>query len=90
VVPRAGARADLQGADLHGISLRGAYLLGANLRAADLSRTDLLGADLRGADVHGADLRTSLFLTQPQLDAAVGDGATSVPEWLTRPRHWSS
>jgi uncharacterized protein YjbI with pentapeptide repeats len=81
--------AKLQGADLHGISLRGAYLLGSDLRAADLSRTDLLGADLRGADLRGAHLRTSLFLTQPQLDAAAGDDATTVPAWLTRPRHWS-
>jgi hypothetical protein len=81
--------ATLRGADLRGISLRGAYLLGADLRAADLSRTDLLGADLRGADLRGARLRTSLFLTQPQLDAAVGDGGTSVPAWLTNPRHWS-
>ncbi|MDT7574205.1 MAG: hypothetical protein QOH17_538 [Pseudonocardiales bacterium] len=81
--------ATLRGADLRGISLRGAYLIGADLRAADLSRTDLLGADLRGADLRGARLRTSLFLTQPQLDAATGNSGTSVPAWLTHPRHWS-
>lgn len=81
--------ANMQRADLHGISLRGAYLLGTDLRAANLSRTDLLGADLRGADLRGANLLTSLFLTQPQLDAAVGDNATTIPAWLTRPRHWS-
>lgn len=81
--------AKLQGADLHGISLRGAYLLGADLRAADLSRTDLLGADLRGADLRGARLLNSLFLTQPQLDAAIGDGGTSVPARLAHPKHWS-
>jgi uncharacterized protein YjbI with pentapeptide repeats len=82
--------AKLRGADLHGISLRGAYLLGADLRAADLSRTDLLGADLRGADVRGARLLHSLFLTQPQLEAAVGDAGTSIPPGLTRPKHWSN
>ncbi|MDP9117321.1 MAG: pentapeptide repeat-containing protein [Actinomycetota bacterium] len=81
--------AELHGADLHGISLRGAYLLGTDLRDANLSRTDLLGADLRGADLRGAHLLTSLFLTQPQLDAAVGDSGTTVPAWLTRPKHWS-
>lgn len=82
--------ATLRGADLHGISLRGAYLLGADLRGADLSRTDLLGADLRGADLRAARLADSLFLTQPQLDAARGDTATSLPRWLARPGHWSS
>lgn len=82
--------AKLQGADLHGISLRGAYLLGADLRAADLTKTDLLGADLRGADLRGAQMGESLFLTQPQVDAAGGDSNTSLPKWLSRPRHWPS
>lgn len=82
--------AKLRGADLHGISLRGAYLLGADLRAADLSMTDLLGADLRGADLRGARMSDSLFLTQPQLSAAAGDGGTTLPAWLNRPGHWPS
>ena len=81
-----GAR--LRGADLHGISLRGAYLIGADLRRADLSSTDLLGADLRGADLRGARLARSLFLTQPQVVAARGDGDTTLPAWLSRPGHW--
>ena len=82
--------AGLRGADLHGASLRGAYLIGADLRGADLRRTDLLGADLRGADLRGARLDSSLFLTQPQLDAAGGDASTTVPTALARPRHWPS
>ena len=83
-----GAR--LQGADLHGASLRGAYLLGADLRRANLRKTDLLGADLRGADLREARLEESLFLTQPQLDAASGDASTTLPPSLARPRHWSN
>lgn len=82
--------AKLQGVDLHGISLRWAHLLGADLRDADLTKTDLLGADLRGADLRGALMDGSLFLTQPQVDAAGGDLDTSLPRWLTRPEHWSS
>jgi hypothetical protein len=78
----------LRGADLRCASLRGALLLGANLRGADLYRADLLGADLRGADVRGTDLSTCLFLTQPQVGAARGDAATTVPAVLRRPRHW--
>ncbi|NHC16440.1 pentapeptide repeat-containing protein [Motilibacter deserti] len=81
-----GAR--LRGADLRGASLRGAYLLGADLRNADLRFADLLGADLRAADVRGARLDQSLFLTQPQVDAARGDAATILPAVLRRPAHW--
>ncbi len=81
--------ADLAGADLRGGSLRGACLIAADLRGADLDRADLLGADLRGADVCGTLLAGSLFLTQPQVDAASGDGATTLPSVLVRPRHWA-
>jgi hypothetical protein len=79
---------DLRKAALRGASLRGAYLIGADLRGADLTATDLLGADLRAADVRGADLGTALFLTQPQVTAAVGDMSTCLPAGLARPPHW--
>ena len=82
--------ATLRGSDLRGTSLRGAVLLGADLREADLRQADLLGADLRGADVSGARLDETLFLTQPQVQAARGDDATRVPGVLTRPAHWTS
>ncbi|WP_369135244.1 pentapeptide repeat-containing protein [Modestobacter sp. I12A-02662] len=81
-----GAR--LRGASLRGASLRGAYLMGADLRDADLRQADLLGTDLRGADLRGADLDGALFLTQPQLEAARGDAATRLPDWLRRPARW--
>ena len=85
--------ADLTGvspahADLAGANLRGARLLGADLSRADLSLADLTGADLRAASLRGADLAQSLFLTQSQLDAAVGDTSTTLPPSLTRPAHW--
>lgn len=80
--------ARLRGADLRGASLRGAYLIGADLRGADLRQADLLGADLRAADVRAADLSSSIFLTQPQVEAATGDAATMIPTVLTRPAHW--
>ncbi|WP_101783463.1 pentapeptide repeat-containing protein [Nonomuraea indica] len=81
-----GAR--LRKADLRGADLRGAYLIGADLTGADLRDADLIGADLRGADLSGADLTGSVFLTQPQLDSAKGDGATRLPPSFTRPGHW--
>jgi hypothetical protein len=80
--------ADLRRAQLRDADLRGAYLIGADLRGVDLGSADLLGADLRAADLRGTDLRNCLFLTPPQLEAARGDPATSIPATLGRPRHW--
>lgn len=85
-------RADLAGArlvgDHRGWTFRGALLIGADLRAADLADADLLGTDLRGADVRGCDLSTALFLTQPQVNAADGNPATTLPDGISRPGHW--
>ena len=83
------AGASLTTADLSGANLRGALLIGADLSHADLSLADLTGADLRAADLRGANLAATLFLTQPQLDAAKGDAGTTVPPSLIRPAHWS-
>jgi uncharacterized protein YjbI with pentapeptide repeats len=81
-----GAR--LKGADLRGANLRGAYLIGADLRGADLRQADLIGADFRDTDLRGADLTGSIFLTQPQANAAKGDGRTKLPPSVSRPPHW--
>jgi hypothetical protein len=81
---------DLAGADLRGADLRGALLIAANLRDADLVDADVIGADLRGADLRGARLEGSLFLTQFQVNAARGDGRTTLPSTLTRPTQWAS
>jgi len=85
--------ADLVGADLRrtplrGANLRGALLVGADLRGADLGLADLMGADLRAADLRGADLRRTIFLLQPQLEAARGDLDTRLPPARSRPAHW--
>lgn len=84
------AGASRRGADLRGADLRGALLIAADLRGADLRTADLIGADLRDADLRGADVSTSLFLTQPQLTAARGDGRTRIPAGLERPAHWGA
>lgn len=83
------AGADLRDRELVRADLRGALLLAADLRGADLSRADLLGADLRDADLRGARLAQTWFVTQSQLNAAVGSAATTIPEWLSRPAHWT-
>lgn len=82
------AGAGLAGADLRGADLSGALLVAADLSGADLRHADLLGADLRDADLSNADLTGSIFVTQPQVDAAHGDDATRLPATLSRPGHW--
>lgn len=82
--------AKLRGADLRAANLRGAYLIAADLRGADLRGADLIGADFRDADIRGADLTESIFLTQPQINAAKGDASTKLPPSLSHPMHWSS
>jgi hypothetical protein len=80
--------ADLAGQDLRGAELRGALLIAADLRGADLSGAELIGADLRDADLRGADLETALYVTQLQINAAVGDAQTRLPPTVVRPPHW--
>ena len=87
-LPRDLVGRDLRGADLRGADLRGALLLGTDLRGALLQLTDVTGADLRAADVRGTDLGAALFLSQLQVNAARGDGATTLPAGLERPPHW--
>ncbi|MDV8014561.1 pentapeptide repeat-containing protein [Rhodococcus sp. IEGM 1241] len=81
--------AKFRGSDLRGANFRGSYLIGADLRDCELDRADLIGADLRGTDIRDAKLRGSIFLTQFQINAAVGDSATTLPDSLTRPSHWA-
>ncbi|ASU85867.1 pentapeptide repeat-containing protein [Nocardiopsis gilva YIM 90087] len=80
--------AKLKGANLRGADLRGALLIAADLRTADLRSADLIGVDFRDADLRGADLTGSIYLTQPQVNAAKGDAATRLPPDLARPSHW--
>lgn len=86
------SRQDLAGqrlsGDQRGASFRGATLIRADLHDADLREVDLLGADLRDADIRGTDLSGALFLTQPQVNGAIGSAATRLPAGLSRPSHW--
>jgi hypothetical protein len=89
-LPRDLVGRDLRRTDLAGADLRGALLIGADLRGVRMDWTDLTGADLRGADVRGAALSQALFLTQFQVNAALGDSLTTLPEALDRPSHWTT
>lgn len=82
--------AKLRGTNLKGSNLRGAFLIAADLRDADLRSSDFIGADLRDADIRGANLIGSIFLTQAQVNSAIGDKNTKLPASLKTPEHWLS
>jgi len=91
----AGLKANLSHARLGGADLSQAWLAGANLTGAGLHGVDLSGAvlakaDLTGAVLYGTDLSRVINLTQEQLNAASGDGATRLPDRLERPATWVS
>lgn len=80
--------ANLKGLNLQGENFRGKLMIASNLRKTDLRRADFIGADLRDADLCGANLTDALFLTQSQINSAVGDSHTKIPHYLDRPSHW--
>ncbi len=80
--------ADLQYANLMGADFEDANLVNASLRDANLESAWLERTNLAGANLEGANLRGAWDLTQEQLEAAIGDEKTVLPEGLTRPSHW--
>jgi len=82
--------ATLSYADLEEADLSEADLSGANLSHADLERADLSEADLSGADLSDADLRDVRGLLQEQLDAALGNMETKLPDGYRCSAAWST
>jgi uncharacterized protein YjbI with pentapeptide repeats len=93
--------ANLSGADLRDSNLNGAYLTGANLTGADLSSflneppwglklngADLTGADLTDADIGGTDLSGAKGLSYEQIEKAMGNHETKLPQGLDHPGSW--
>jgi pentapeptide repeat protein len=84
-------QADLGEADLRGADLRGADLRGVDLRSANFREADLRGADLSGADVSAHPIGSERYgITQEQLEQAIGDKTTLLPDHLKRPAHWGA
>ncbi len=75
-------KVNLSGADLSSASFRGADLGWADLSGADLRGGDLQGARLLFADLTGADLRGARGLTREQIEEAVADATTRLPDDL--------
>jgi uncharacterized protein YjbI with pentapeptide repeats len=77
-------RANLDGADLSRADLSDADLGGACLTAANLSRANLTDADLTDADLSSADLSGAKGLTREQIESAITDEDTKLPDYLTQ------
>ncbi len=92
------SHANLSRVDLNRAVLLNSNLSGANLSGANLSKVELEGADLSYANLSGARLRTAFLfgidlsrvynLTQEQINEALGDEYTKLPEGLIYPEHW--
>ena len=81
--------ANLIGANLASTRLNGATLTFADLSDADLSEADLVGADLNCTNLTGANLSGAEGLTQEQIQEAIGNQTTKLPDNLQRPEAWS-
>jgi uncharacterized protein YjbI with pentapeptide repeats len=81
-------RANLSNSILRDIDLSGANLRKAKLINAVLTGSDLRDAELEGAWLDGADLNSVRNLQQTQINVALGNRATRLPEGLKAPVHW--
>lgn len=79
---------DFNRGNLDGRDLSMTLMIAANLEACSLKRTILLGADMRGANLKDTDLSESVFLTQMQINSAIGNSNTKIPVYLSRPNSW--
>ena len=80
---------DLRGTILRNGNLQGAYLYGANLEAVfailvNLQGAFLSGARLNGAHLQGERLTGAINLTQEQIESAITDEDTILPDYLKR------
>ncbi|MEH2281418.1 MAG: pentapeptide repeat-containing protein [Nostoc sp.] len=79
---------NLQDANLIGSNLQRAKLAGANLESALLSTANLEEANLQEANLCRANLSGAENLELQQIEQAIGDRTTILPENLKIPQHW--
>lgn len=85
--------ANLQGVNFIAANLQNTFLISANLQGAVLTEANLQGAVLMGtnlamANLQGADMTGVKYLTSEQIELAIGDRTTILPDNLPRPKHW--
>ncbi|TAE61320.1 MAG: pentapeptide repeat-containing protein [Nostocales cyanobacterium] len=80
--------ADLSDANLVGANLSGATLEAANLKSANLMGANLSGAELENVKLMGATLTGVRNLNCEQINHAMGDRHTLLPDYLEMPESW--
>lgn len=80
---------NMKGRELCGRDFSMSLMIAADLEGCDLHGVNFLGADLRDANLKKSDLRESIFLTQMQVNSAMGDRDTLLPYFISRPEYWS-
>jgi hypothetical protein len=75
-------QADLGGSYLWQANLQDSNLEEANLQGANISHASLSGANLRRTNLKGADLRAATGLSSEQLEQAIVDDDTQLPDYL--------
>lgn len=88
-------KADLKGVTLVQADLIQANFAEANLEEADfrgaiLYRANFTGANLREANLREANLTEAIGITSEQIQSALGNDTTILPDNMTRPGHWIS
>jgi len=79
------SEADLQGANLQKTNLRATDLSGANLKQARMEGAVLKETSLEGTDLRGANLTDAIGLTRKQIQSALIDEKTRLPNYLGQP-----
>jgi Pentapeptide repeats (8 copies)/Pentapeptide repeats (9 copies) len=76
------SNSNFRNADLFNSDFSGANLKGADFKKAKFNKTNLEGADLSNAMLKGTDLSNAVGLTQAQIDLALTDLRTILPNYL--------
>ena len=80
---------NMKGQNLHGRDFSMSLTIVADLKSCDLHGTNFLGTDLRDANLKKSDLKENIFLTQMQVNSAMGDRDILLPYFISRPWSWS-
>lgn len=79
---------NMQKKNLIGKDFTVSCLIAAGLEQANLYGANFLGADMRDTNIRNTDLSQSLFLTQIQINSAIGSRNTVLPPYLYKPMSW--
>lgn len=77
-----------KGQNMSGADLSTKLLIAADFENCLFNGTVFLGADTRDTNFNNADLRESVFLTQGQVNSAIGNRSTKLPAYLEYPSTW--